>query len=554
MENAARDSASSPAPTPASAAPVATASPAGGNVDLSGRTLGEFQILRRLGSGGMGDVYLAEQTSLKRQVALKILRHDLVAAHPEAMERFRFEAQAVARATHANIVQVYAIGEADGFSYMALEYVEGRNLKEYVARKGPPEILTALSIMRQVAAALQRAGELGIIHRDIKPENILLTRKGEAKVADFGLSRCLTGDVPLNLTQSGLTMGTPLYMSPEQVEGKPLDPRTDIYSLGVTCYHMLTGQPPFRGESPFEVALKHVRTEPESLTQLRPDLPEALCAMVHKMLAKEPASRYQTARELLRDIARLRDSLSGLTAVSQPLNLSLDAMPALPEGSATVAHPVAPLTQIRPTPLTQHIEVGERIAPRPSAWRIWRPALIALSMLVALTLGIAFGALRHAAAPSAHAALVPLADESGPDASKTDPARLDPLRHPLINPPKKPKPQTPAQLAKALQDGLSCLDRKDLATAADHFRRLDEVNQLPELHALGHLGLAVVHGLSGEAGKSNEMLRTVAQIQRESPEAKVVVAAWKREDTHGWLHEAVERNKAKGYTAPPLFR
>src|SRR5207244_2631869 len=147
-------------------------------------------------------------------------------------QRFRAEAEAIAKITHANIVQVYAFGEEAGLHYMALEYVEGRNLHDYILKKGPLELPLALSIMRQVAAALQRAGELGIVHRDIKPENILLTRRGEVKVADFGLSRCLAGDPgPVNLTQTGLTMGTPLYMSPEQVEGKPLDPRTDIYSF-----------------------------------------------------------------------------------------------------------------------------------------------------------------------------------------------------------------------------------------------------------------------------------------------------------------------------------
>src|SRR5262249_23917277 len=138
-----------------------------------------------------------------------------------------------------------------------------------VARRGPPDALMAIGIMRQVASALQRAGELGIIHRDIEPEYILLTRKGEVKVADFGLSLALASGQPtLNLTQSGMTMGTPLYMSPEQVEGKQVDPRTDIYSFGVTCYHMLCGQPPFRGQTAFEVALQHVRKEPDPLDAL----------------------------------------------------------------------------------------------------------------------------------------------------------------------------------------------------------------------------------------------------------------------------------------------
>ena len=209
----------------------------------------------------MGQVYLAEQLSLQRRVALKILKPEL-AADPTALARFKREAQAVALVSHANIVQVYQIDSADGIHFMALEYVEGRNLHDFVARKGPPDARLALSIMRQVASALQRAGELGIVHRDIKPENILLTRKGEAKVADFGLSLAqAAGQPPVHLTQSGTTMGTPLYMSPEQVEGKPLDPRSDIYSFGVTCYHLLAGQPPFRGETAFEVALQHVRSD-----------------------------------------------------------------------------------------------------------------------------------------------------------------------------------------------------------------------------------------------------------------------------------------------------
>src|SRR5262245_59108063 len=186
--------------------PAGAASPANVEPDLAGRVLGDYQILRRLGQGGMGSVYLAEQASLKRKVALKILRADL-AANANALQRFEAEAHAVARATHANIVQVYAIGACEGLHFMALEYVEGRNLREFVARKGSPEVLLALSIMRQVAASLQRASELGIVHRDIKPENILLTRKGEVKVADFGLSRVREGDKPpLNLTQSGVTM------------------------------------------------------------------------------------------------------------------------------------------------------------------------------------------------------------------------------------------------------------------------------------------------------------------------------------------------------------
>jgi serine/threonine-protein kinase len=291
---------------------------------LTGQTLGDFRIQRRLGEGGMGQVYLAEQVSLKRPVALKILKADL-AEHPKALARFKTEAEAIARAVHPNIVQVYAIGEQDGLHFMALEYVDGFNLRDYLTKKGTPTLALALSIMRQGAAALQCAGELGIIHRDIKPDNILMTRKGVVKIADFGLSR-FAGDQPrLNLTQSGLAMGTPLYMSPEQVEGKPLDSRTDTYSFGVTCYHMLAGQPPFRGQTAFEVALQHVQAEPEHLERIRPDLPPELCAIVHKMMAKQPDQRYATAREILKDLARLRPGLTTELAVQGMSSLPVDA-------------------------------------------------------------------------------------------------------------------------------------------------------------------------------------------------------------------------------------
>lgn len=277
--------------------------------DLTGHSLGDFEMIRRLGRGGMGEVYLARQKSLKRQVAVKILRTEL-AANVTALKRFKAEAETVARINHANIVQVYAIGEERGLHFIAMEYVEGRNLKEYMAKKGTPDLPIALNIMRQIAAALTRASELGFVHRDIKPENILLTRKGEVKVADFGLSRSFVNtDQALNITQSGVTMGTPLYMSPEQVQGRTVDPRSDIYSFGVTCYHMLKGEPPFRGATAFEVAIQHVQNEPPYLPEARPDLPVDLCLLVHKMMAKKPEARCQTAREVLRELNRIREGL-----------------------------------------------------------------------------------------------------------------------------------------------------------------------------------------------------------------------------------------------------
>jgi len=193
------------------------------DADLSGRQLGDFHLLRRLGRGAMAEVYLAEQGSLRRQVAIKVLKSDL-AKDETYVKRFHNEAQAAASLVHANIVQIHEVGCLDGIHYIAQEYVRGQNLREWMARRGPPDLRMTVTIMRQVAAALHKAAGQGIVHRDIKPENIMLARTGEVKVADFGLARLAGDGAALNLTQVGVTMGTPLYMSPEQVEGRPLDP------------------------------------------------------------------------------------------------------------------------------------------------------------------------------------------------------------------------------------------------------------------------------------------------------------------------------------------
>jgi serine/threonine-protein kinase len=258
----------------------------------------------------MADVYLAEQSRLKRRVAVKILKPEL-AGDRTYLQRFELEAQAAASLVHANIVQIYEVGCVEQLHYLAQEYVQGQNLREHIARCGPPDLPHALSIMRQVAAALAKAAEQGVVHRDIKPENIMLTAGGEVKVADFGLAR-LTGEGAANeLTQVGITLGTPLYMSPEQVEGKALDPRSDIYSFGVTCYHMLSGAPPFNGETALAVAVQHLKKQPQPLESLRGDLPPALCRIVHQMLAKDPARRFATARDLLRELRRVQSEHFG---------------------------------------------------------------------------------------------------------------------------------------------------------------------------------------------------------------------------------------------------
>jgi serine/threonine-protein kinase len=315
--------------------PAETQSTATIEADLSGRQLGDYRILRRLGRGGMAEVYLAEQLSLRRQVALKVLRKNL-ASDDKYVKRFHAEAQSAASLVHANIVQIHEVGCVEGVHYIAQEYVQGCNLREYLARDGLPDLKLAVKVLCSVAAALHRAAERGIVHRDIKPENIMLAKSGEVKVADFGLARRTQEDA-LNLTQVGQTMGTPLYMSPEQVEGKPLDPRSDIYSLGVTSYHMLTGHPPFRGDTALIVAVQHLKSQPERVENKRPDLPPNLCRIVHKMLAKEPGSRYASARDLLRELRGLRAEFDGDGALDGEDDV-LDAADLALAGPSRAAH------------------------------------------------------------------------------------------------------------------------------------------------------------------------------------------------------------------------
>lgn len=274
------------------------------NIDLTGKTVAGFHVLRRLGRGGMADVYLARQESLQRNVALKILKPEL-ARDASYIERFNREAQSAAKLVQANIVGVYEVGEIDGLHYIAQEYVVGRNLREYLARNGAAKPVMVINVLRQVGLALQKADEHNVTHRDIKPENIMLSPGGEVKVADFGLARVDDGK-DKHLTQVGITMGTPLYMSPEQVEGQKADVRSDIYSLGVTAYHMLAGQPPFDAENAMAIAVQHVKDEPDPLTGIRPDASPELLKLVHQMMAKSPKDRPQNPGQLLKQVKNIK--------------------------------------------------------------------------------------------------------------------------------------------------------------------------------------------------------------------------------------------------------
>jgi serine/threonine-protein kinase len=456
--------------------------------DLTGRTVGDFQVLRKLGQGGMGQVYLARQLSLKREVALKILRRDL-ADDASALKRFQAEAEAVARVTHANIVQVYAVGEYDGLRYMALEYVAGRNLRDYLARKGPPDLPLALAILKQVAAALQRAGEVGLVHRDIKPENILVTKKAEVKVADFGLSRYFAAaDQPLNLTQTGMTLGTPLYMSPEQVQGQPIDQRSDLYSFGVTAYHLLAGHPPFRGATAFEVAVQHVQAQPAPLADARPDLPPDLCAIVHKLMAKHADDRYQSARDVIRDLAKVQKGLAvGLPAVTGT------TIPALPASSVSAS-----------SPTVAYAPVPTESAAGPRALRAVGATVV---VAVAVAGWWAFAKLNPPAEAKGPPPVVGLPDPRSPDPVVS--ARERELRATLDSRAAKPEDVFDA----AIGLGLLLVRERRLDEADDVFKKLEQ-EQFPRLGAfkgprtptgiVGQLGQAVVLAQRDKAKDSND--------------------------------------------------
>ena len=264
--------------------------------DLSGRILGGYRLLHKLGSGGMADVYLAEQTSLNRRVAVKALRPATL-LHPEAIERFSQEARAAAALVHGNIVQIHEVGCIEGIHFLAEEFVAGPSLRAWLKENGPLGPDAVLSVLMQVAAALACAEGGGVVHRDIKPENLLLTPRGEVKVADFGLARVLHDD--LELTQTGMALGTPLYMSPEQSHGGKVDVRSDLYSLGATAYHLVAGQPPFRGTTGVAVALAHAKEPLKPLAKIRPDFPEAIADVIERLLEKDQGKRFQSPSDLL---------------------------------------------------------------------------------------------------------------------------------------------------------------------------------------------------------------------------------------------------------------
>jgi eukaryotic-like serine/threonine-protein kinase len=264
---------------------------------------GRYRILRRIGSGGMADVYEAEDTQLGRRVALKLL-HRRFAEDEEFVERFRREASAAAGLSHPNVVQVFDRGEWDGTYYIAMELLEGRNLKQVVREHGALDPALAVDIVLQILKAARFAHRRGIVHRDIKPHNVIVDQEGRAKVTDFGIARAGASD----MTETGSIMGTAQYLSPEQAQGHPVDARSDLYSIGVVLYELLTGAPPFEADSAVTIALKQVAEDPLPPRPRNPAVSPALDAVVMRALRKDPAERYQDADAF---IAALESAMAG---------------------------------------------------------------------------------------------------------------------------------------------------------------------------------------------------------------------------------------------------
>ena len=356
--------------------------------DLAGRTLGGYRLIRHLGSGGMADVYLAEQTSLGRRVAVKVLRPETL-RHPGAVERFEREARAAAALVHGNIVQIHEVARIEGVHFLVTEFVEGPSLKEWLTARGPLDAPQALDVLEQVGSALARAADQGIVHRDIKPENLLVTRAGEVKVADFGLARVATDDV--TLTQTGMTLGTPLYMSPEQGRGDDVDARSDLYSLGATLYHLLAGTPPFSGATSVSVAMAHGSEPLVPLARRRADLPASLCSIVERLLSKAPADRFQHPRTLLEAVGLARSAIA--PGPRHPAPLTWQATGAWPSASAASQPSSAP-DVIEATRLLAASLANEE-SDRATRRRRWLITLVAASIAAAAGFALGRGRTRR---------------------------------------------------------------------------------------------------------------------------------------------------------------
>ncbi|MCX7933829.1 MAG: protein kinase [Planctomycetota bacterium] len=374
----------------AGSAGAAAATLVGAADNLIGKTIGGCRIEKKLGQGGMGAVYLAKHLALDIPVAIKILPPQFAEANPGAIERFIREARAAARLQHQNIVGVMNVGQEEGLYFIVMQYVDGGSLQALLRKKGRLPWRQAVDLIAQICEALKVARENGVVHRDIKPDNIMLDSKGVAKLADLGLAKFRQEDTAV--TQSGMAMGTPHYMAPEQAEdAKNADHRSDIYSLGCTLYHMLVGKTPYSGESVFKILQQHVAAPiPDPRAEVA-DIPEALCAVLRKAMAKKPAERFQSAAEFQ---AALKQVRAGQTASPAGGAAAAKTAVAAAPVSAKASDSGRQRAGAAPAASRKSTRILPPMAapPTPADW--WRdnlPALVGVGAAVVILAGIAVG-------------------------------------------------------------------------------------------------------------------------------------------------------------------
>ena len=330
---------------------------------------GRYELLRRIARGGMADVYLARDASLDRQVAVKVLFPEF-ANDPSFVERFRREAKAAANLNHPNIVGIYDWGQEQGTYYIVMEYVVGRSMADVLRSTGPLSPDRAAEIASDVAEALSSAHSAGLVHRDVKLGNIIVSDEGQVKVADFGIATALARRTGDNLTHIGSVMGTATYFSPEQAQGKALDGRSDLYSLGVVLYEMIVGKPPFTADTSTAVAVKHVQERPLAPSLLGVSIAQSLEAIILKLLAKNPANRYPKAEDLRADLKRYLDGahriparprLSPPTGTQRPVTGTR-----APVRGPTITGSARPVTARRPTGSVPPVAARGRTGSLPS--------------------------------------------------------------------------------------------------------------------------------------------------------------------------------------------
>jgi eukaryotic-like serine/threonine-protein kinase len=346
---------------------------------------GRYRVISRLGSGGMADVYLAQDQLLGREVAVKVLHHHFAEDH-EFVERFRREASSAAALSHPNIVGIFDRGEWNGTYYIAMEYVAGRSLKLIVREHGALEPAAAIDIVIQVLRAARSAHRRGVIHRDLKPHNVILDEEGRVRVTDFGIARAGASD----MTLTGSIMGTAQYLSPEQAQGFVVSASSDLYSIGVILYELLTGSVPFEGETAVAIAFKQVAAEPSPPSQLNPAVPASLDAVVLRALAKDPAQRYADADELIAVLEHEREMLPAFAGAPAPA-VALSEVPPYHAPLAAAAYAGSGAVLVAP-PATGQYELENGQPPDDDGGRrramLWAlgAVLVAAALVLALVL------------------------------------------------------------------------------------------------------------------------------------------------------------------------